>query len=85
MEDKLLKTIKYLREYGSSENDYKSRIVLAAPAYGAQNLLRAYMNGGNIGKIALDNSEKTTGIKSKITKAKLMKRVGWLQLLAMST
>ena len=64
MEKRVLQVIKYLREYGITENDYKSRIVLAAPAYGAKNLLRVYMNGGSIGKIALDESEKTTGIKS---------------------
>ena len=64
-ENKLLQTIQYLKEYRIFENDYRSRIVLAAPAYGEQNLLRVYMNGGKIGKIALDDSKKTTGIKSE--------------------
>ena len=47
------KTISFLRNYGRDSNDYKGWVVLCAPAYGARNLLRVYMNGGNIGKIAI--------------------------------
>ena len=65
MGNKLLQTIKYLREYGIFENDPKARIVLAAPAHGDKNRLRVYMNGGDIGKIVLEGRKKTIGIDSE--------------------
>ena len=58
------KTISYLRNYGRNSNDYKGWVVLCAPAHGADNLLRVYMNGGNIGKIAISDKARTTGISS---------------------
>ena len=58
------KTISFLRNYGRDSNDYKDWVVLCAPAHGAHNLLRVYMNGGNIGKIAISDKAITTGIRS---------------------
>ena len=58
------KTISFLRNYGRDSNDYKGWVVLCAPAYGAPSLLRVYMNGGNIGKIAISDKAITTGIRS---------------------
>lgn len=68
LQTELLNTIKILREYGISEDD-QNKIVLAAPAYGTapsfetQHFIRTYMCGGDVGKIALDSSVRTTGIK----------------------
>lgn len=56
------KTISILRNYGHDSMDYKGWVVLCAPAHGAPDFLRVYMNGGNIGKIAINDKKKTTGI-----------------------
>ena len=56
--------IDFLRNYNHDSDDYKSRVVLAAPSCGDTNLLRVYMNGGNVGKIAIDEKGVTTGISS---------------------
>lgn len=65
LEEKRKEVIKFLRNYNHDSDDYKKWIVLAAPARSAQGKLRAYMNGGNVGKIALKEGGLTTGIKSK--------------------
>ena len=68
LQTELLNTIKKLRAYGI-EDENQNKIVLAAPAYGTapkfepQHYLRAYMCGGDVGKIALDGSVMTIGIK----------------------
>ena len=63
IEKKRREVISFLRRYNQDSNDYKSRLVLAAPAYGSPNEIRVYMNGGNIGKIAIKGKSITTGIK----------------------
>ncbi len=65
IEEKRKEVIQFLRNYNCDSNDYKAKIVLAAPAYGNPNEIRAYMNGGNVGKIAINEKSVTTGIKSK--------------------
>ncbi len=65
IDKKRKEVIDYLRNYNSESNDYKTKVVLAAPAYGNQNEIRVYMNGGNVGKIAINEHGVTTGIDSK--------------------
>ncbi|WP_026512173.1 hypothetical protein [Butyrivibrio sp. LC3010] len=65
LEIKRNEVIKFLRKYNLDSKDYKTRVVLAAPAYGNKNELRVYMNGGNVGKIALNKKGITTGISKK--------------------
>ena len=65
IEKKRREVISFLRNYNCDSNDYKKRVVLAAPAYGKPNEIRVYMNGGNVGKIAINEQGGTTGINSK--------------------
>ena len=65
LEKKRREVISFLRTYNLDSNDYKSRVVLAAPAYGKPNEIRVYMNGGNVGKIVIKGKCVTTGISKK--------------------
>ncbi len=65
LETKRKEVIDFLRKYNLDSTDYKSRVVLAAPAHGNPNEIRVYMNGGNVGKIAINENGVTTGINSK--------------------
>lgn len=65
LEKKRKEVISFLRNYNLDSNDYKSRVVLAAPAHGNPNAIRLYMNGGGVGTIALNDRAVTTGINIK--------------------
>ena len=65
LEKQRKEAIRFLRQYGHDTINFNGRVVLAAPAHSAKNLMRVYMNGGNIGKIALNDNVVTTGINAK--------------------
>lgn len=61
-QEQMVKTIARLHELSISSD--KDGLVIAAPSYNHKNLLRVYMNGGNVGRIALTARNTTTGISA---------------------
>jgi len=65
LDEKRRKVIDFLRHYNHENDDYKKWVVLAAPARDKPNKIRVYMNGGDVGKIAINEDGVTIGINSK--------------------